>query len=148
MNVIDKIRERLKKYPDARYQADEAHVSVSPRDGCGFEVSLVKSSAGFTVTFDGWHEHCTSEVEALSCFAFGLTSACRLRVEFRGNFPYRWTVEARDGSGWRTDSTVGLFFYPFWRRYREEYRGNSLIPEVKSFDEQYGRDGIDNAPGG
>lgn len=37
------------------------------------------------MSFEGWHEAFEQEEEALECVAFGLSAACRLRVDYRGN---------------------------------------------------------------
>ena len=37
------------------------------------------------VGFDGWHEHFLSVEDALSCFAFGFSELCRLKVLYSGS---------------------------------------------------------------
>ena len=107
--------------------------TVEPLTADGFPVSLTEGAGEWVVAFDGWHEHFTSEDEALNCFAFGLSDRCRLRVHFRGSYPHRWTVEHRTGAGWREDSTTGRLFFPFWRRSRVEYRQNSVLTAAEPF---------------
>jgi hypothetical protein len=111
MSAIERVTERLQRRPGVA--------------SGGFAVSLTEGTDEWVVRFDGWHEHFTSEDEALNCFAFGLSDRCRLRVLYRGSFPYRWTVEERTEHGWRDDSTTGLMLFPFWRRSRTEYRQNA-----------------------
>jgi hypothetical protein len=127
MSAIERIIERLQRHPDLVYRVTGRTVTVDPPTAEGFAVSLTEGTDEWVVGFDGWHEHFTSEDEALNCFAFGLSDRCRLRVHRRGSFPYRWTVEERTDDGWREDSTTGLLFFPFWRRSRVEYRQNAVI---------------------
>ena len=130
-NPIEEIKDRLAKYPGVRYDADDSQITIHPSDSDGFAVSLYVHKTGFTVAFDdGWHEEFDSETEALECLAFGLSTACRLRVEYRGKTPYRWAVEGFENGQWRADSTVGLLLFPFWRQRHMVYRQNSLIRDT------------------
>jgi len=113
------------------HHAHTVHVSgdtiaIDLENANGFVVSLVERGDEWVVHFDGWHEHFASEDEAVRCVLFGLSRECQLRVEYRGSIARRWTVEAKTETGWREKSTVGLFFFPFWRRARIEYRQNDL----------------------
>jgi len=130
--AIKKINDRLAKYPAVQFDADDSRITIHPSDTDGFEVSLFTSNQEYSVFFGGWHEQFASEEEALNCLAFGLSAACRLRVEYRGKVAYRWAVEALEDGQWRTDSTVGLLVFPYWRRRRVEYRQNSSMPNMAS----------------
>ena len=127
MSAVEQVRQRLANYPHVRYKAGPAQITILPSGPAGFAISLAEAPGRYTVAFEGWHEEFTSEAEALECLSFGLSDACRLRVERRGAVAYRWTVEARDGDRWREDSTTGLLLFPFWRRRTVEYRQNALI---------------------
>ena len=127
MSAIEQVRQRLAKYPSVRYEAGPARITILPGGPIRFAVSLAEAPGRYTVAFEGWHEDFTTEAEALECVAFGLSDACRLRVERRGAFRYRWTVEAREAGEWRADSTTGLLPFPFWRPRTVEYRQNALI---------------------
>ncbi len=127
MGAVERIAKRLQRHPDLVYRMSGGTVTVEPPTANGFAVSLTEDAGKWVVGFGGWHEHFSSEDEAVNCFAFGLSDSCRLRVHYRGSFPYRWTVEARAGDGWREDSTTGLMFFPFWRRSRVEYRQNAVL---------------------
>jgi hypothetical protein len=82
----------------------------------GFCVWIQERSDGCTVGFDGWHEEFTDGDEALDCFVFGLSTACRLRVFSRGSVDYKWQVLRRVDGQWVSESETGLLFFPFWRR--------------------------------
>ena len=85
-NAIEQIKERLRKYPDIRYEADASSISVLPTSNNGFTVDLNVNQSQYTVSFNGWHEDFEKEDEALDCFAFGLSDECRLKEYRRGNF--------------------------------------------------------------
>lgn len=127
MNAIDKIKAKLKKYPQLTYQAKGSLISIDPPTEKGFSVWLKIHSAGFTVGYDGWHEEFEDEAEALDAFAFGLSDCCRLKVIKRGNTACAWVLEGKDGDEWREDSITGLLFTPFWKRKSVEYRQNNVI---------------------
>lgn len=128
MSAIDRIRERLAGYPQVSYQVENRTITIDPASPEGFSVWLTEAGDELVVGFEGWHEHFTSEEDALNCLAFGLGDQCRLRIDYCGDFPYRWTAEARAGTGWQADSTTGVFFAPFWRGKRTTYHQNHLIP--------------------
>jgi hypothetical protein len=93
----------------------------------GFAVGLLASRSRYTVYFDGWHEEFTSEEDALDCFAFGLSPACRLAIIFRGRTATKWIVESLHDGQWTRDSVTGLLLQAFWREARVVYRQNTLI---------------------
>jgi hypothetical protein len=126
MSAVERITERLRGHPELVYRVSGGTITVEPSRADGFPVSLTEGAGEWVVAFDGWHERFASEDEALDCFAFGLSDRCRLKVHYRGRSPYRWTVEARAGDGWREDSTTGRLFFPFWRRPRVAYRRNAV----------------------
>jgi hypothetical protein len=128
MNVIAEIKTRLGRYPMARFVETATSIKVLPQDGTGFPVTMYTTTAGYTVEFYGWHEEFTSPEEALRCFAFGLSEACRMRVVYRGAMPTKWIVEARRDGAWVADSETGLIFVPFWLPRRIVYLQNRLIP--------------------
>lgn len=128
MNIIDEIRERLKKYPHIRYEASEGSITVFPTSENGFDVSLyVGDHEGFVVYYNGWHEDVQTRDEALDRFAFGLSSECRLKESSRGGRVYRWTMEFRRDGEWREGGTTALLFFRFWNRKSERYLQNNLI---------------------
>jgi hypothetical protein len=89
MDVIEEINAKLVKYPHARYEADANSISVFPISDDGFTVSPAASQNTYTVSFAGWHEDFRDKDEALNCFAFGLTTDCRLKEYRRGKFAYK-----------------------------------------------------------
>ncbi len=131
MNVIDQIKEKLKKYPHVRYDANESSATVFPTSENGFEVSIYIGAPGlherFSVFYNGWHEEFSDEEEALECFAIGLSSECRLKESKRGSNAYKWTVEFRRDGEWHQAGTTALLFVRFWKRKHERYLQNNLV---------------------
>jgi hypothetical protein len=127
MSLIEEIKAKLQKYPHAKFESDGNSISVFPTSNDGFTVSLTVNQDSYTVSFDGWHEDFQDNEEALNCFAFGLSSDCRLKEYRRGNFAYKWIVESKENDGWVEDSTTGLFLFPFWMRKEVRYLQNNLI---------------------
>jgi hypothetical protein len=98
VDLFARARDRLKNYPDLRYTETPSSIEVMPSHDSGFPVALLRESAAYVVHFAGWHERFDSDSDALNCFAYGLVGECRLRVDYRGQTAYRWTLEAlRDG---------------------------------------------------
>ena len=130
MNIIEKIKERLWKYPQLRYEATEHSVVVYPMSESGFEVSLYlnqDSIEPYNVFFEGWHEAFSSESEALNCFAYCLSSECRLKEYSRGDEPYKWTVEHKREGRWEQNSTTTtLVSVLFWKTKKVRYLQNEL----------------------
>jgi hypothetical protein len=129
MSLIEEIKTRLRNYHDAKYESDGESVSVLPISNDGFTVSLTEQQGSYLVSFGGWHEAFKDKEEALNCFAFGLSSECRLKEVRRGSFAYKWTVEAKENERWVEDGTTGLYLFPFWKKKEVRYLQNHLIGE-------------------
>jgi hypothetical protein len=127
MNVIEEIKTKLQNYPHAKFESDDNSVSVFPISDDGFTVGLSVNRDSYTVSFDGWHEDFQDKEEALNCFAFGLSSDCRLKEYRRGKVAYKWVVESKENGEWVEDGTTGLFLFPFWMRKEVRYLQNTLI---------------------
>jgi len=127
MNVISKVKEKLQKYPEIRFQEEENSISVLPALDNGFTVTLIIGYDDFKVYFNGWHEDFEDEEVALNCFALGLSSNCRLIELRRENKPYKWTLEYLEKGNWIEDSTISLFDFSFWQNETTHYLQNDLI---------------------
>lgn len=137
MDVIKEIEARLQEYPHAKFESSGGSISVLPISSDGFTVRMTVNQDSFTVFFNGWHEDFQDKEEALDCFAFGLSSECRLKEYRRGNAAYKWTVESRENGEWVGDSTTGLLFFPFWLKREIRYLQNTLISagrDASNFD--------------
>jgi hypothetical protein len=131
MNAIEEIRTKLQKYPDAKFEAGTNHICVFPASENGFKVELITGKNNYTVHFNGWHEEFGDVKEALGCFAWGLSTECRLKEHRRGGVAYKWSAEYKDGDKWVEESTTGMFLYPYWNKAEIRYLQNNLIGEGK-----------------
>jgi hypothetical protein len=128
-STIQKVLDKLKKYPDAKYTNTNDLITVDPKDNKGFSVTLGVGPREFIVSADGWHEHFDKDEEekALNCFVFLLSNMCRLKIEYKGEKPKTYTLESFENGQWIGDSTTGLFNLKFWKPTRVEYLQNGLI---------------------
>lgn len=92
------------------FELESASIRVPPEAPDGFEVWM---GPGGQVAYEGWHTAFDDPEQALACFLMGLTDGVRLRVTLRGGRACKWSVETRDGL---LLGSVGLLFFPFWRR--------------------------------
>ena len=128
MSPIDKIKQKLTKYPEVQFETDSSSITILPTTPEGFSVTLIMNSQdSYTVHFEGWHENFDDENEALGVLALGLSGDCRLREYYRGNFAYKWVVDFKEDEEWLEQSTTGLLIFPFWRKIRMRILQNRLI---------------------
>jgi hypothetical protein len=130
LSAIEEIRQKLQRYPGVQVTTTPTAITALPVSADGFPVRLDEHGETYTVSFAGWHEEFDSLEEARSCFAFGLSEACRLRVVSRGSFAYRWIVQHFKDGDWHDDSETGLLVFPFWRRRHERYLQNHVTPGI------------------
>jgi hypothetical protein len=127
MSAIVAIKEKLEKYPQVKYAVEGNLIKIFPVNEYGFNVVLEEQNFEYTVFFEGWHEHFTSEQEALNCVAFGLSDCCRIKEISRGGKPHRWVVEHFNNGVWETDSETGLIVFGFWKKKTEKILQNNII---------------------
>jgi hypothetical protein len=130
MSLVEEIRAKLLKYPDARYEIEDKRIRVLPTSENGFKVSLLEPGNNYyMVFFNGWHEDFTESERALDCFALGLSTQCRLLEYHRGDYAYKWVMEVKRPTGWVRQSVTALVFFPFWRRRKVRVLQNQLLRE-------------------
>ncbi len=108
--VISRIKERLQKYPQVTYTTKEGFLEIPAQRPTGFRVWIREGVSDFTVGFEGWHEEFADGDAAFKCFAFGLSTACRLRVFRCLGMDYKWQVLVQQDGQWIADSETGLLF--------------------------------------
>jgi hypothetical protein len=124
---IQELKEKLAKYPTANCQIEADRIEVPPSSDDGFAVSLYDCGNETIVSYGGWHQHFQDVEEAQNCFAFGLSTRCRLAVHHRGGFEYKWTIQTKDKNGaWNNCDASALLFFPFWRKKSVKYLQNDL----------------------
>jgi hypothetical protein len=128
LELLDEVRDKLKKYPDAKFESDDCSITVLPNSPDGFRVAFMDCAPEYIVSLGGWHDHFDNTEDALDIFSTGLTSHSRLSVSSRGATEYRWTLELLSGGGWVPFSTDGLLFFPFWRQHVRSIQQNDIIP--------------------
>jgi hypothetical protein len=108
-STIQIIIDKLKKYPDVKYTNTDDLITIAPKGDKGFSVTFEVGPREFIVSADFWHEHFDKgeEDKALNCFAFLLSDACRLRIEYKGEKPKTWMLESYENGLWLGDSTTG-----------------------------------------
>ncbi|MHC4747820.1 MAG: hypothetical protein ACYS18_10995 [Planctomycetota bacterium] len=136
MTAVEKLKQRLKDFPQVEYEESADQIRVSPKDKNGFEVIFNCDADGNSfVFFNGWHEDfsCDQIDDAIGCFLWGLTDTVRLKVKSRGAFEYHWTIQRFEKGKFRSLGFVGLLWFPFWRKKTVRYLQNDLIksPAVK-----------------
>lgn len=124
----DQILQMLERYDGFEIETTNGSLLVNCENEASFEVSIQSTGGSFQVNFGGWHEHFSDQEEALNCFAFGLSTNCRLKVVKRGKMECAWTVQSFDGGEWIDDSTTGLLVFPFWYSKTVEHRQNVVNP--------------------
>ena len=104
-NWREAILAKLEDYTGYEIDVGDDHIIITCQNPESFDVLIQTAGEAFLVGFDGWHEHFDAEEDALNCFAFGLSKACRLKVAKRGNMECSWTVQA-----WHDDIWVCLLY--------------------------------------
>jgi hypothetical protein len=141
----------LGDYSDLSYEWHETEHRVTlrfpRRTQTGFNVSIAAEAAGVEVAADtedgGMHVRFDptdyESGDGLVAHALGLvrdllSTAMRLRVRAAGGTAYHWSLEATDASDggndhWRTEDTMGLLVWPFWRKRTERiFQNDMLVP--------------------
>lgn len=84
---------------------------------------------------EGWHEHypLTGTVDELVGEMTGrirdmLSPVMRIREELSFGIAFRWHLENLIDDEWQTESTCGLFFYPWFGRKSQLIYANNLLP--------------------
>ena len=136
-SVIEEVRDKLSRYPKARVEYDASSIAVFPESPDGFTVRLTIRNCGVKEHYTVWYNGSNEEVAhypkaAIKLFAFGLSTACRLREYSRRGRAYRWVVEAwsLEHQRWEDDWDVVQWWVPllyFWTPPRMRQLQNRLI---------------------
>jgi len=128
--IIQKIQNKLDKYPNLKTEYGDNYAIVYPADENGFKVRLDAGDTEYTVSYSGWHDHFEDPDEALNCFGFGLSDNCRLKVYLHGDSEYKWKVEYLKNRKWHKDSETGVLFFKFWQKKKIVYLQNKLVKSL------------------
>lgn len=128
MNAIERIIEKLGKYPQVKFECSENSVSIQPVNRKGFHILIVQNGEEFNVRALGWHESFKDEEQALNCLIFLLSDQARLKVHKRGQFAYKYTLQSKKGLlAWGDVSTIDSELSPFWEKEAIAYLQNAMI---------------------
>lgn len=135
-SVIVRTQRKLSRCPGLRVTSGRYWLRVDrPADG-GFPIHLRVHARHFSVRFGGWIRRFDRDDDAIDCIEFGLSSSCRLLVEYRGMVEVAWTVEAREFGTWQPHHRNARWFVPFWWRKRTAYLQNHVTLHARSDDAQ------------
>ena len=122
--IIQEIREKLARFPDARIEFDDSSITCFPSSPNGFAVRLAVhpgiTQEWYSIHYNGSHEEFDNRHTAILTFALGLSSGCRLREYSRMGSAYRWVVDLweEDKQRWKPDWEIVRFTRPFWLFWR------------------------------
>ncbi len=130
--VIEKVKDRLSKYPNINYEEKERSLRVVAYSENGFGVEILdKDSSGeYTVFGHIWHEHLSDENEAINCFMSCLTKRVRLKVIARGTSDVGASIEIFHDGLWSDGSSIGLFNLNFFQKKHVRYLQNDWITPI------------------
>ena len=103
-------------------------MEIPAQNPTGFQVWIQERDGNnCTVGFEGWHDEFTDENAAINCFAFGLSTACRLRIFRCLGTDYKWQVLVQENGEWIPDSETGIFFPTLWLPKKQRDLRNDII---------------------
>ena len=150
-SIIDEIREKMGKFPEARVEYDASSITYYPDSTDGFVVRLTvlknaPDKESYSVFYNGLHEEFDRRSSAILAFGFGLSTGCRLREFVRAGEPYRWIVDLKDDQRlrWKPDWEILRFstaFWQFWHSPTIRCLQNTLI-DISSEDGPNGKAGV------
>ena len=128
MNAADELEKKIRRHPRLAYERLGDHIRIPAPNDRGFPITFDQHQDGWLVSFGdgGMHEHFEAADEALEFVAFGLSTACRLRV-VRTLFLHRSYVEKRNASSWASVMEVGVLCFPLTITPKESLFQNDLI---------------------
>jgi hypothetical protein len=101
----------------------------------GFDIDVQVYPETVMLTAEGWHEHydATQPLEDFVAEMSGrirdmLSPAMRIREELSFGVPFRWHLENWHAGEWKTESTTGMFFYPWFGTKTEKLFTNVVLP--------------------
>lgn len=133
--IIETIIEKLKKYPDIKFQKNnDDELEIYCRDKSGFDILIQIDQKGNTLHFGSFHWHFENNEEEtndmLNQLVFGLTGIVRIKEFSKKNKAYKWTLQMQDREGnWYDNGTMGLFNINFWTKTKIKYLQNDLLPK-------------------
>ncbi len=134
-NIIEFVLEKLKKYPDIKYdKKSDSELEIFCRDEKGFDILLQIDKRENTLHFGAFHWHFDNieeeTNEMLNQLLFGLTGIARLKEFSKDGKAFKWTLQIQDRDcNWYDDGTMGLMNFNFWSKTEIKYLQNDLLPK-------------------
>src|SRR5512144_2707090 len=125
-SILARARRKLSRYPGLRCRFGRLSLAIEAPSPDGFPIHLHVRPRSFSVSLGGWRRRFDRDDDALECVEFGLSSSCRLMVEYRGSIACAWTVEARQYGVWQRHHRTARWLSPFWLKPRVVYRQNRV----------------------
>ena len=121
MDSLEELIEKLERRRDLAWTRVPGGVRIEPPSPEGFAVEVHEGETEWTVFLGnaGFHEAFDTGEEALQFVAWCYSGEARVREIWRGDTPSWSALEAREGDGWRRESSTRFIFVPFWRQRRE-----------------------------
>jgi len=114
---------------------DQCILQILVAGAPGFDIDAHVFPEEIMLSAEGWHEHypATGSVEDLVDEMTGrirdmLSPVMRIREELSFGVAFRWHLENLIEGLWVSESTCGLFFYPWFGRKSEKTYSNNLLP--------------------
>jgi len=127
MNLIEKLKTKLTKYPNLLYEEQPGRLIIRRPEEYGFSITIIQKAEEITICFDNWHGHFDTEEEALDFVRFGLSDSCRLREFKRGGRPYKWVIEAKEANNWKPINITSSFCFRLWKKKEETIFQNHVL---------------------
>jgi hypothetical protein len=118
-------------HPHVTFTSTDGFLEIPAQSPAGFRVWIREHGDRSTVGFEGWHEEFTDADTALNCFAFGLSTACRLRVFRCLGTDYKWQVLVQVDGEWAVDSEAGMLFPTFFLPKKQRDLHNDISPSLR-----------------
>lgn len=127
MSAIDKVKMKLAKYDRLTIEEGEHNLLIKPRSESGFEVEVIDEGDEYIVRFGSFHEHFSSEDEAIKFVGFGLSKRCRLIETFKGSASVKCRVEYHNGVEWEMIGQAGALLPVLFGKKREVIYQNEVL---------------------
>lgn len=132
-NILQIIAERLKDYPDLRVDKTSNSITVIPKFGDCFSVTITEGRFNYIVVFDTWRLGFRKNEEgarsAVNLLMFGLSSFCRIKIFRKAGIDYQWDVEYLQDGKWLKGVSSRLLTSMSGDEQEIRYLQNDIISE-------------------
>ena len=125
-HMLIQIKEMLKD-AGIPYEAAYYYVGIFSQNPNGFSIFAREDRNGIIISALGWHEKFWNAKEAFEKILLLLSEKARLKAQYRGNVPYRWTLQYQQRRNWIDQSSVGLSFYPLFEKETVVFLQNHFV---------------------